>query len=393
MWFYLGFFTTIVALTVRLHQKMQIKSALQLRKKNLIPVSAKNYKFELSPATDKQPATGYLEIPCKTTLQFSARFETGYDKSANLIGLSYEYQTGKPAFDNAIYLASITETDAELIGKDAKIRVLILNLLSGLSSNKFKNKDFHLKNELICDGEVLHLKNVFRDESEANQSKFVDKKLPDLKAFAELLNTYEATSTHFWKVPAQRNTAIILAISSTFGILGMFEALRFFALDSILLFEPFSIVTNAAKIALAGLLLLILATLKYIKKSARRHLILFEVCVTGFFGLAFSAYGWIYDANMHFDKSKSNIVSYELTNKHTERHRTRRSSYTTYHLSLSGTQAPVKPTIKVSSAFYTQVNKGDFIAITIRNGYLSQPWMENIQKCIDCDATGDNKSW
>lgn len=130
MWFYFGFFTTIVALIIRLYQKIQIKSALQLRKKNLIPVFAKNYKFEFSPATDKQPAMGYLEIPCITTLQFSARFETGYDKWAKLIGLSYEYQTGKPTFDDAIYLASITETDAELIGKDAKIRGLILNLLS-----------------------------------------------------------------------------------------------------------------------------------------------------------------------------------------------------------------------------------------------------------------------
>lgn len=168
----------------------------------------------------------------------------------------------------------------------------------------------------------------------------------------------------------------------------MLEALRFFALDSNLLFEPFGFVPASALIAFGGLLLFILGTLKYIKKSARRHLILFEVCITGFLGLAFSAYGWLYDTNMHFDKSKPQIASYELARKYTERHRSRRSSYTTYHLELINFEMKDVANVKVGNTFYSQVEKGDFIKITKRSGFLKHAWMENIEKCLDC-----NRNW
>lgn len=104
MWFYLGIFTTVIALIIRFHQKFSIQSALQNRPKDLIPVPGK-YKFNWTAETDKIPATGHLEIPCVTSLQFSARVERGFDQFAKQIGLAYECQTGHQTFDEKVYLA------------------------------------------------------------------------------------------------------------------------------------------------------------------------------------------------------------------------------------------------------------------------------------------------
>lgn len=304
--------------------KNAAKICITTSQKNLTPVKQGNYKFDWIAESDKNLATGHLEVPCKTTFQFSARYESITDKWAKSLGVSHEFQTGKRTFDDNVYLASITETDAKLIGGGEKITLLILSLLRDIS-DEIKIGDIpQYGNELICDGENLYIKVTYYTKDTNSKSSFVDKKLQYLKKLAEELSTFKSTELHFWKVPSQLNTAVILAISSSLAILGGLEAIRFFIADNNLLFNSFSLMPYSIVIALLGLGVLVWATFKLIKKSSRRHLVLFEVCISGFFGLAFSVYGWLYDANMTLDTSSPKVMHYQVLEKYTQRHRLRK---------------------------------------------------------------------
>jgi len=387
MWFYFGIFTTIISLIIYLHQKLAIQSALQKRNKELIPISNSKgkYKFSWSPSTDKTPAYLHLEVECKTLLQFSARHETSRDKWGKAFGLSHECQTGEKEFDEKVYLASITQTDAEIIGNDSELRHAINQLLADLSAVTYENKDFHHQNEIICDGVTLYIKLAYKTSDSGNKAEFTEAILEQLNNLASRLQAHQTSAPHFWKVPTQRNSAIILAVSSTLAVLGGMEALRFIFLGANQLFNPFAIVPATLVLSALGLLFLIAVTLKFIKKSARRHLIFIDVCMSGFFGLFFSIYGWVHDFNIELDNSKPQIMNFKVAEKYTEQHRSRRSSYTTYHLRLEDAQHPVETRIKIRNSLYMRLSNGDFVTITIRNGYLNQPWLENIKQCNSCE--------
>ncbi|MGQ2964221.1 hypothetical protein [Methylophilus sp.] len=151
MWFYIGIFATMI----RLQQKLSLKSELQNRPTNLIPVHGK-YKYEWSPTHEKAPSFGYLELACKTSIQFAARREHWFDRWSKQIGLAYECQTGHNDLDQHIYLTGITENDADFIGQHAQLPKQILAILSKNKRDPFINPG----NQLICDGEHFHRRKV-----------------------------------------------------------------------------------------------------------------------------------------------------------------------------------------------------------------------------------------
>lgn len=351
-----------------------------MRKKDLIPIRGQ-YKFDWTPSSDKKPAYGYLEIPCETALQFSARFEKSADKWAKKWGISHEFEIGHSSFDDEVYLASVTETDAELLGTNREIPRLILKVLEDIGTKG----SYHLQNELICDGKFLHLKIAYKTENSEHKDEFVDKKLETLKSLSKLLSEFKPFGLHFWKVPTQRNTAIILAISSAFAILGIVEAVKLFFSGN-QLFSPFSLARESLMLAVLGVFLLVAALFKFVNKSARRHLVLLEILISGSFGLVFSAYGWLYDLNIDFDKSPKEVRAYKVADKYSEHHRGRKGrSYYTYHLRFNNAESPVESNIKISSDLYSEISAGDTVKLVIRKGYLNKPWLESITRCNDCN--------
>lgn len=375
MWFYLGIFTTAIALIIRFHQKRSIQSALQHRPTNLIPASGQ-YKFNWVPATDKAPATGYLEIPCETSLQFAARVEKQFDRFAKHIGLAYECQTGHETLDDKVYLSSITQEDADSIGQKAELSSLILECIFGQG----KSIENVMGNELICDGKNLYLKTTYQKHTAVTQMHFVENKRKLLQTLANQLKNLPPQSSHFWKVPTQRNTAIALALSSAIAVVGGLEFFRFIIFRDNDLFAPWALAPSAFIIGLLGGFLLITFVLIGIKPSARRHLILAEVCIFGFAGLTFASYGWLYDINQRWDTSPTEVRVAQVTDKYSVYHRRRRSSYHTYHLRLAPTTPPLDSAIEVPNRFYNQLGIGENIEISIKNGYFSYPWLAKIER-------------
>ncbi len=373
MWFYLGMFTTVIALIIRFHQKFSIKSALQERPTTLIPVPGK-YKFNWIAETEKVPATGHLEISCVTSLQFSARVERGFDQFAKQIGLAYECQTGHQTLDEKVYLSSITQEDADTIGQNEALSALILNCILG----EHAPTENVQKNVLICDGKHLYLKTTYQKNTAVAQTHFISSKLALLQAIAEQLHIQPPPSAHFWKVPTQRNSAIALALSSAIAVIGGLEFFRFIVFKDNALFAPWALAPGAILIGLLGCVLLIAFVLIGIKPSARRHLILAEVCLFGCAGLAFASYGWLYDLNQRLDTSVTEIRTVQVTDKYSEYHKTRRGGYHTYHLRIYPIASPLEDSVKVSNGFYNQVDTGQKIEISIKNGYLNYPWLEKI---------------
>ena len=278
-----------------------------------------------------------------------------------------------------MYLASITETDAELLGTNKEIAKLILKVLEDIGTKG----SYHLQNELICDGQFLHLKIAYKTENSTQKDEFVEKKLDTLKKLATLLSEFQLLGMHFWKVPAQRNTAIIVSISTAFAILGAVELFKLYVFGN-QLFSPFALIQESLLLAVLGILLLVAALYKFVKKSARRHLVLLEILISGSFGLIFSAYGWLYDLNIDFDNSPVEMRVYKVFDKYSEHHRGRRSSYYTYHLRLNDTKPPVDSSIKISHDLYAKISSGDIVKLAIRKGFINEPWLESVSRCNDC---------
>lgn len=386
MWIYLGIFTTTIALIINLHNKLKIKSQLQNRKTTLIPVTHLAYKYDWDPATDKHPSCGHIEVPCKTTFQFSARYETSYDALAKEIGISHEFETGIKSFDEKIYLASITEEDATKLGENQEIA----NLITTVLEPDINHGQEHLKNELICDGLTLYLKILYKKDDKFDSNYFISSKLKPLNILANQLANYRPPSEHFWKVPSQRNTAIILAISSTFGILGGLELIRFLGLGQNQLFHPLNLLPLSLALSTIGFLALLIAALSLIKKSARRHLVILELCITGFGGLLLSSYGWLYDLNISADSSNPIIENYKVTDKLIRTHHTKRASYKTYHLQIANSAEPIGSEIRIGSSLYYKIQAQEFVSIILRKGFLNQAWMQDVRICNSCKDSSDN---
>lgn len=393
MWFYLGLVTASVSFIAYLHQKLSIQSALLQRKTALIP-SAYNkipFRYSLDYSSNKKSGLFVLEIPCATSLQFSARKELSKDRWAKVLGVSYEFETGSEEFDKLTYIASITAEDAEIIGQDEAI-------ITGIRDLIFEKPNSYVMTErssIICDGKNLYLElHLYKDSTEQTINTFAARYLPKLRKLSTLLANKKSESPHFWKVPAQRNTAIFLAISLSLATWGGLEAARFFFLGENDLFSPLSIMLEAIFISALGLLLLTLLAFKCIKKSARRHLVIIDILIFGGLGLLFTIYGLLYDFNTMFDDSKPVIVNYEVISKYSERHRGRKGrTYYTYHVRLKDTSYPIAPIMKIDFNFYLSVADSDWITFTIRDGYLHKPWLENIQKCNSCSYINNENDY
>lgn len=241
-------------------------------------------------------------------------------------------------------------------------------------------------NILICDGKHLYLKTTYQKNTAIAQARFISSKLALLQAITDQLHIQPLQAPHFWKVPTQRNTAIALALSSAIAVVGGLEFVRFIILSDNALFAPWALAPSAFLIGLLGGLLLILFVLIGIKPSARRHLILAEVCIFGFAGLSFASYGWLYDLNQRWDTSPADVRVVQVADKYSVYHRTRRSSYHTYHLRIQPSAPPLEDSIKISNGLYNKVEIGQNIEISIKNGYLNHAWLEKIEMQKEASA-------
>ncbi len=384
MWFYLGLVTVSVSLIIYLYQKLSIQSALQQRKSSLQywTYNKKPFKYDLTNASSKNTGLFVLEIPCVSALQFSARQERQKDKWAKRLGISYEFETGSQQFDQQTYLASITQEDAEIIGKDSAM----MSEIRGLIFSKQDVDVITRRNLIICDGKHLYLEiHLLKDSPIQQVNALAARFLPRLRTLANLLQSQKRETAHFWKVPAQRNTAIFLAMSLALATWGGLEAARFFILDKNALFSPISLMPEASIISALALLTFILLAFRFIKKSARRHLVLIDIVIFGGLGLLFTVYGLLYDFNSMSDSSEPTIASYQVVDKYSVKHRGRKGrTYYTYHINLKDAEYPIDSPMKIDHDFYDTICKTDWVSFTIRDGRLHKPWLENMYRCLFC---------
>ncbi|MGQ2964220.1 hypothetical protein [Methylophilus sp.] len=139
-------------------------------------------------------------------------------------------------------------------------------------------------------------------------------------------------------------------------------------------------IPTAISIALIGAGLMLGFVLSYVKASARRHLILAEVCIIGFSGLAFASYGWLYDLNMRLEPQATIYQEVVVTNKYKIHHHGRRSNYDTYHLSLYPANPPLPGELSVSLNDYLRAEQGKHLRISIKSGYFGYSWLRSIEK-------------
>lgn len=344
MWFYLGIAVFFISLNVYLRQQLKFKSLLEKRVKTELSGQFENsyYQYNQQDFQDIDLSRLSIETPCETTLQFYVKRENNIDKLAKMLGISQEFHTDNPQFDKQFYLTSITQDDAQTLGKDVAlmqlIRAVLFNSVSGYEHFKKSNK-----NKIICDGKKLYVELYFKKSSKITSAKpeFNDI-LQNILLLRTSLKAHKVAEKHFWKIPAQRNTAIFTAFSLALATWGGLEVIRFITFDNVL-FSPFSLVPITLILTSLTLLLIALLILRLVKKSARRHMILVNVLLISSFGLAFVIYGLLYDINIDLDKSPEEIKNYEVLETYKQHHRKRRGgSHYTYHLQLKNAEPPCR---------------------------------------------------
>lgn len=386
MWFCLGIAVFFVSINVYLRQQLKFKSLLEKRVKTEFSgrFEKSDYHYYQQDSKDIDLSRLSIEIPCETTLQFYIKRENNIDKLAKMLGISQEFHTNNPQFDAQFYLTSITEDDAQTLGKDTAlmqlIRAVLFNSVNGYEHFKKSNK-----NKIICDGKKLYVELYFKKSSKItpSSSKF-NHVIHNIFLLRTSLKAHKIAEKHFWKIPAQRNTAIFTALSLSLATWGGIEVIRFITFDNVL-FSPYSLVPNTLILTAVALLLIALLILWLVKKSARRHMILINVLLISSFGLAFVFYSLLYDINIDLDKSPEEVRSYEVLETYKQHHRRRRGSYYSYHLQLKNAEPPVDDRIKISSRLYSKIKAGESVKLIIRNGYLNEPWLQSIHRCTECN--------
>jgi len=305
---------------------------------------------------------------------FSFKKETWYDRLSKFIGLSAEYQMGSKDFDDLVYVVS---DDAELlkqISTDTSALEMVFDIFSS-------GENFNCKiEEVRCNSGRLWVKfkttSGFEETKVAGLAAFL---VPLLQNVNDEIAKVPLITSRKWRDPFVVKTATILAISTGLAVNGFVHIMRLALAD-----VPFTVDTDQLLLGSAywgaGIIIsLLIATIIFLGRSARTHLVLIELLIVGSFGAASTSFTELRDINIELDQTPGTEYQVKTLNKTIDKGR-RSTSYYLYMEDWNKEESQKK--VKVSSDFYHQTSVGDHLIILQKNGYLKYRWVERIDKKI-----------
>lgn len=366
MWFLFGFIT-LISFSIYFAYK-RINAAWKGVAGNTNGVS---YQYAL--LKNKSTIIGLLlGIEGASGYDFSFKKETWYDRLSKFIGLSAEYQAGNKDFDNLVYVVS---DDAELL-KQISTNISTVEMMLDIFSS---GENFNCKiKEVRCNSGRLWVKfkttGGFEETKVAGLAAFL---VPLLQNVSNELAKVPPIASKKWRDPFVVKAAIILAISTGLAINGLVHLLRLQQIN-----EPFTVDTDQLLLGSAywgaGIIIsLLIATIIFLGRSARTHLVLIELLIVGSFGAASTSFTELRDINIELDQTPGTEYQAKTLGKTISKGR-RSTSYYLYMEDWNKEESQKK--VKVSSDFYHQTSVGDHLIILQKNGCLKYRWVERIDK-------------
>lgn len=306
--------------------------------------------------------TFVVPLQCKSVFKLTR--ESWIDQVCKNFGLSTELQTGHTEFDQVVYIASDSQLFLREMQQDAKSRELILKLFQTLKCHN-----------IYCDGETLAL--FFKGDNAENTEA--------MNTFVELskqLADLNKAHIGFFDDPHAKK---ILIIEALIWSLATFAAISFLdwatALSDVYLYQ-WLLVSHGIRWGFFVAIVFLCFIAIFLKGSSRGHRILVESFIVLFLSLPVGGIGVVADINSFFDKSKSTIIEAKVTDFYRQEHRSRRSTWYTYHINVetvnSTNPMDLPRSIKVEQELYNKIRKDSMVRIEIGQGYLKHLWYKSI---------------
>jgi hypothetical protein len=322
-----------------------------------------DYTFKVS--TSKGRVTGAkVGVVCDDTFTFSVRPESAFDLFSKRIGLSRECQTGDGAFDRAFYILSDDPVFHRMLQLDRRLRDDIAQIFEHCRETFGKPRSLQVRGGRIWIDAQPRAKK--RADAEA-----------DSRSMAGVLNAVAVrlvpggTSIREERDPFPLRAAGVLAVSTGLclaGGIGLFHAVSGAFPRLADATEP---LPAALLIGLSVILMLSATALRIMGQSARTHLVLLELVLSGTLGASAVAYAELRDYNMEFDTGAVTHVAAEVVGKRVT-HSSKGGTH--YHIDLRGWPDDGQLDLEVSEDFFAQVGTGSHMTITERPGALGWRW-------------------
>lgn len=358
MWFLFGALTTTVAAGV-----------MGYRRYTAAWSGKQGRGYEYAFGTDKQGEVQSAKIAVRhdAAFDFEIKRETGADRWFKQVGVSIEPQTGDSAFDKALYLAC----------DDAAVRAMFMSskALREAMWRVFFDHALPVKSVVCRAGRVwVDLRDTDLDEASVllGVDAYIARPLQAIAA--ELKSRRLSTSTR--RDPLFLKSVLVLALSSGLAISGGMQLARLYWWSS----TPFTLDLQSLFVAsvFGGIFLLVLllaAGFALLGRSARMHLVLFELLLVGGFGAWATSYTELRDINIDFDRSEAHEVASTIVTKTS--HRGRRGSRS-YYLHLADWRTPGETIrVKVSASEYERAVSGVPLRVRVRDGAIGVQWVES----------------
>ena len=367
MWFFFGIITALAFVIGSLIWRLKVTWKGETIKTNEI-------EFEFNIIKNKYfPNELYIGTKGIDDIRFKLKAETWYDRLFKLIGVSKEYQTNHPDFDDLVYIASDDSNIHSIISRHPDVSAAILGIFNHPVTPGIKVKEIN-----NYAGKIWIEYKIPREFTDVGILSFAEHPVSNLKSITDTFTGKISQPTARFKDPFVLKAIVILAISSGLAINGLVQFLRLGVVKNSLTVDSSLIWEDAFWIGIAVAIALVAVTLAILKRSSRTHLVVLEICFVGTMGAILTAYVNLHDVNIDFDNSRPEIFETKILAKKINRNRRGRTSYsiTTYDWNMEKD----KQKFRVSSNFFNRVDVGDRLVVRQRSGYLNYRWVEKFAK-------------
>lgn len=311
-------------------------------------------------------------VVCPPGFHFRIKRETGWDRFAKHIGLSVEQQLDDPEFDEHFYLVSDDPALASELAQLSELRQVIKAMFRDPNMRALRCEGRHLMAELKATGTSVSAEYGF-----GKSGRLVVSALQELsRALAWVAELHGAKYRDAYVLRA----ALLVSLASATLVLGIVEVFR------LIQFERGDVMLDAVELfgtstlAAATVLFLLLAiTAALLRGSSHAHIVMWEVLVSGGFGLLLSAYAVARDINCEWDGQMSTPVMVEVERKY-KGHRRKRGTYYQIYLSPVAGGTPLPKRLEVSYRVYALAEPGERLVVHIKPGYLGYRWISAIKR-------------
>ncbi|RDE19031.1 hypothetical protein DV711_15660 [Motiliproteus coralliicola] len=327
------------------------------------------YKFKM--LRSKYRNTGVLiGIDANKRFDYIFKREGWVDRLCKSIGLIVEYQVGNKEFDDLVFIASDSTSLHDQMSKNDELISAVLNIFSAVNGYTF------FVDQIRHNSGSLWVKLGSHSEFDQQDVKKLSLELvPLLRKLSGQIDLIPGKAKPLWKTPHLYKPAILLGISTALAINGyiQLQLLRFsdreFIVDGPLL-------TDHTIIVGVGVLLLLLAmTFILLGRSAKTHLVLFEVLLLGGIGSLMTVHAELRHINLEYDRSQP--IAYEVSILEKKKVSTRRR--TSYYLYTEDwTNDSIKRKIHVPYRTYSEASINDRLILCQKEGALGYRWLSEI---------------